>query len=482
VSARLVRGVEPHWTVGSLCAGLVTANALRARGLLLPLLCIAALTISACASRPVSRLALVCLAAALAGVTWGSARLDAIDRSPMRPEIGRAGRAVVEITTTPRRGSFDVRAFARLLRFEGRSIHEPVLLRLPLGRAPPLGSRLAILAEIKAPRPSRNGFDEATYLRRHGIHVVLRVDAWRRIGQRGGLGGLADRLHRGLTAALASGTSGERRLLLVGVVLGDDGGVPEKLRDRFRASGLYHLLAVSGQNVALLTGGVLGLAGLLGIGRVAAELGALCAIGAYVLAVGAQPSVVRAGVAGALGSLAWLTARERDKWYFLLLGAVVLLAWSPYNALDPGFQLSFAAVAAIFVLAARLERWAEGYPIPDGVRKTGAVSAACGLATLPIVCLQFGSFPLYTLPANLLAEPAMPPLLALSFAAVALHPVSAAAGAVPAWLAGWCAAYIAGCARMFGGLPFARLPTSLALTLVSLGAAAYAWQRWRRAI
>jgi competence protein ComEC len=241
------------------------------------------------------------------------------------------------------------------------------------------------------------------------------------------------------------------------------------------------LLAVSGQNVALLAAGVLWLAGLFGIGRMGAELGALAAIGAYVLAVGAQPSVVRAGVAGALGSLAWLTARERDKWYFLLIGALVLLAWSPYNALDAGFQLSFAAVVAIFVLARRIEDRLEGYPMPDGVRKTAAVSTACGLATLPIVCLQFGSFPLYTLPANLLAEPAMPPLLGLSFAAAALHPFSSAAGAVPASLAGWCAAYIALCARTVGGLPFARLPSATALPLVALGAAAYARRRWRRA-
>jgi len=59
---------------------------------------------------------------------------------------------------------------------------------------------------------------------------------------------------------------------------------------------------------------VLGTAWLLGLSRFVAGLGAVAAIGAYVLAVGAQPSVVRAGVAGALGSFAWLTAR--GLWYF----------------------------------------------------------------------------------------------------------------------------------------------------------------------
>src|SRR4029077_17388176 len=104
----------------------------------------------------------------------------------------------------------------------------------------------------------------------------------------------------------------------------------EQLHQDFRASGLYHLLAVSGQNVALVAGGALAAAWLLGIPRWVRGLAALASIAAYVLAVGSQPSVVRAGIAGALGSFAWLTARPKDRWYFLLLGALALLAWNPY--------------------------------------------------------------------------------------------------------------------------------------------------------
>ena len=122
----------------------------------------------------------------------------------------------------------------------------------------------------------------------------------------------------------------------------------------FKASGLYHLLAVSGQNIAFLAIGVLGLAWLLGIHRLAAEVAAIGAIGAYVLAVGWQPSVVRAGVAGGLASLAWLLARPRDRWHFLALGAAILLAWTPVCLFEPGFQLSFAAVGAIFLLLPKL--------------------------------------------------------------------------------------------------------------------------------
>src|SRR5207342_3251270 len=110
--------------------------------------------------------------------------------------------------------------------------------------------------------------------------------------------------------------------------------------------------------------GAIVLAWLLGFPRWLGQVGALSSIGAYVLAVGPQPSVVRAAIAGALGSVAWLLARQADRWYFLLLGALVLLAWNPYVLLDAGFQLSFAAVASIFLLVPRFVRALEGYPLP----------------------------------------------------------------------------------------------------------------------
>ena len=179
----------------------------------------------------------------------------------------------------------------------------------------------------------------------------------------------------------------------------------------------------------------------------AGQMGALAAIGAYVLAVGAQPSVVRAGVAGGLASLAWMCARERDRWWFLLLGALVLLAWSPYNLLDPGFQLSFVAVAAIFTLVPRLMNRFEGYPMPRPAAAVVAVSIACGVATAPILLFQFGSVPAYSVIANAMAAPVVAPLLGIGLLSAALHPFVPDVAALLSWLDGWLAAYLVVCAR-----------------------------------
>jgi competence protein ComEC len=232
----------------------------------------------------------------------------------------------------------------------------------------------------------------------------------------------------------------------------------------------------------LVAGGALALAWLLGIPRWLGQIGALVAIAAYVLAVGAQPSVLRAGVSGALVSLAWLAARPADRWHFWILGALVLLAWNPYTLFDPGFQLSFAAVAAIFILVPRLLKTFEGYPLPDALAGVIAVSTACGLATAPILWLQFHALPLLTVPANALAAPAVPPLLALAFAAALVGPLFPAGATAIAWLNGWCAAYLAACARLVGGLPGAQIRSGralLALLCVSAMAGAYAWRRWQ---
>ena len=226
------------------------------------------------------------------------------------------------------------------------------------------------------------------------------------------------------------------------------------------------------------------LAWLAGAPRWLGHIGALAGIAAYVLAVGPQPSVVRAGIVGALASFAWLAARQRDRWHFLLVAAFVLLAWNPYSLLDPGFELSFVAVAAIFTLVPPLaRRLHEGYPVWKKLADTLAVAAVCGTVTAPILWFRFHQIPLLTVPANALAEPAMVPLLGLALIAALVDPISPGLAGALAWLAAECAAYIALCARVIGGLPYAQIRSgrgAVAAAALGLLAAAYAWSRWRQ--
>ena len=463
------------------CVGLALANAIRA-----PAVAVAALLASAtvAASVPRARLAACALAVLLAGWWWGSVRLEAFERTVLLPEVGRSAAVTAVVTGPVRRSTFALRLPAEVRRFDERSLRERVLLELPLGRSPPQGAVLELRGTVSAPRGPEDGFDERGWLARRGVHVVLHGRGWRIVGHRGGIGGLSDRVRAHVARAIAPALEGERHAVLAGIVLGEDEGLTDELRDDFKAAGLYHLLAVSGQNITFLALGVLGLAWLLGIPRLAAEMVAIAAIAGYVLAVGWQPSVVRAGVAGGLASLAWLLSRPRDRWHFLALGAAVLLAWTPASLLEPGFQLSFAAVGAIFLLLPRLRLALEGYPLTGWLREALAVSTACGAATAPILWLQFGSVPVYSLLANALVTLAIGPLLGIALVGALIEPVLPTAALALGWLNGWLAAYIAACAQLIGGLPFAEVGSGTAVcVLVGAPVALFLLQRlprWRR--
>jgi competence protein ComEC len=454
---------------GGLCAGLAAALVVPVHGHAFALAAVA-LAVGGPLVRGTHRLVALALALGLAGAWWGTARLDVLDASSLAPRHGEAGLARVEVTGPARSGRFALRVPVRVRSFDGHAVDEPARLELPLGRAPPQGAILQVVATIELPRPAEEagGFDEAAYLRRQGVHVVLEAGFYRELGRRGGAHGLVDRLRERLAGSIAPGLDGERRALVAGVVLGEDDRLSEPLRDDFRASGLYHVLAVSGQNIAYVVFGTLLLAWLAGLPRWAGHLVALVGVLGYTCAVGWQPSVVRAGIAGALASLAWLASRPADRWYFLLLGACVLLAVNPYSLLEPGFQLSFAAVAAIFVLVPRLERWVERYPIPRPLADAAVVSAACGLVTAPILWLQFGTVPVYAVLANALGGPVVAPLLGLALVCAALDPLLPSAAAALAWANGWLAAYLAWCARTVAELPHARVSSGAMLLTASV--------------
>jgi competence protein ComEC len=468
---RLLETGWPALLLCAACAGLTLSVWLRLPAdVLLPAACAAAT--GALLGRDLRRLALAGLALAILGLWWGALRETALEQSVLASHLGERAAARVVVTGPARRTQFALRAPAQVVRFGDEELRERVLLELPLGRAPPQGAILELRARPVEPHGPETGFDERAWLARQGIHVVLRGENPRVVGRRGGIGGVADRLHAHVEQTLARATAGERRAVLTGIVLGEEGGIDTSLRGAFRASGLTHLLAVSGQNVAITAIGVVWVARLAGIGRIAGEGLAILVVLAYALAVGWQPSVVRAAVAGILASLGWITARPRDRWHAMAVGALVLLAWTPTAGLDPGFQLSFAAVAAIFLVVPRVAGVPDAYPVPRGVWDVLVVAVACGLVTAPIVWLHFGSVALWTVPANLAAEPAMPPLIALSLAAAAFEPVLPGVATSLAWLAGWCAAWIAFVARAVSGWPSAQIHSAVALTAVLALAAA----------
>jgi competence protein ComEC len=374
---------RPATVVLAADAGLVAAALHR------PLL--AALAVGLARS-PRSALLLACTAAL--AVLWGSARVADLDRRALAP--GPAA-VVVTVTGTPNRS----RAAAAVA-----GAGETVVLVAP-------GTQLRQGAVYRV-RGSLRELDAVVrgYYATQGIHLQLRAARAVEIGRRGGVWGAVDGAHRYVLGRLgASGTPSPPRALVAGIALGDIGGLPYAEREELRASGLYHVVAVSGQNVALLIAFTLVALGVAGVIGAPARLAAGALTAAYVLVSAAGPSIVRAGVSGVLVSAAWLASRPAPPWHLLACGAAVVLGFDPLELFDPGFQLSFAAVAAIHLVAPRLR---------DAVGEAAAVSIACTVVTTPIAWWHFGRLTPLAVPANLLALPAVAPILWLAtLAAVA---------------------------------------------------------------
>jgi len=190
------------------------------------------------------------------------------------------------------------------------------------------------------------------------------------------------------------------------------------VQDAFRRAGIFHVLAVSGFNVALLAGAVWTLTRAAGGGRRTAAAGGIVAVLGFAAVVGPEPSVIRATIMAVLVLAAVLLDREASVTNSLALAALAILALRPGDLLDPGFQLSFAATAGIVIA-----------PMPRGTLAASlAVSLAAQLAVLPVALVHFNQLSTVGLVANLAAVPLAGAATVLGLLAV----VAAAVGEVAA--------------------------------------------------
>ena len=290
-------------------------------------------------------------------------------------------------------------------------------------------------------------------------------------------------------AALGRGMPPREAALARGFVLGEDEEVDARTTEDFRRAGLAHLLAVSGQNVALLALLAMPLLAGLGMPLRTRLLWVLGLIAVYVPLAGAGPSIQRAGIMGGLSVLATLSGRRASRLYGLAFAAVVLLALEPGVAADVGWQLSFAAVLGILLLAAPLRRAILARIGKHGWRRAladgAAMTIAATLATAPLIALHFEELSTTTLAANLLALPAVAPAMWLGMLAAAAGQVPGAPVGLINALDAPLLAYIAQVAAWCGRPSWASLHVHLGLgglaaSYVLMASAAIATQRLSR--
>ncbi len=308
------------------------------------------------------------------------------------------------------------------------------------GEVPPLGQdqRVAVTASVHPPSTFRNpgGFDYAAHLRRAGILLVGSARAERLTPL------TADRpswpvvVRRWAVRTIAAALPDAAAALLAGLLLGERTGLPPEIDDAFRRAGAYHVLAVSGFNVALVGASVLALLALLGVPRRASLAAAGAALVAFALIVGAQPSVLRATLMGLLLIAAALMERESQLGNALALSGLALLVAAPADLWDPGFQLSFAATAGIVHLAGPLAAWLGTFGVGRRLALALGASLAAQAAVLPLMLVHWNQLSLVAPAANLAVVPLAGLATLLGMAALATAAMSGWAADL-AWQALW---------------------------------------------
>jgi len=199
---------------------------------------------------------------------------------------------------------------------------------------------------------------------------------------------------------LASRGDRPETALLAGFLVGETAGLSEFDLENLRRAGLTHFVAVSGSNVALFLGVWWLVAGPLGLGPRLRAFGGLVALGVFVVATRWEPSVVRAATMAAVVLAGRIVGLPVDAWRGLGITVTGLLLVSGDLATDVGFQLSVAATAGVLSASRVAGRHGRG-----PLRALLVATVGAQLAVLPILLARFGTVPLLSPVANLLATP-----------------------------------------------------------------------------
>ena len=280
---------------------------------------------------------------------------------------------------------------------------------------------------------------------------------------------LVNRLRMHLSRSIMAALPGDAGAFASGAMTGDRSGISKETVEALRDSNLAHLLAISGMNMAFLTGFVflllrygLALVPPLALRINTKKLAAVVAFGValfYLLLSGSNVATERAFLMVSVMLGAVLLDRRALSLRSVALAGSVLLIWQPESLTEPGFQLSFAASVALIaafdaldgrVMRERLPRWVM--PLFTLVLS----SVVAGLATAPFAAAHFNRFTDYGLLANLLTVPMISVLMAAGAMAALLAPFGLAMPAL--WLMELAARWILFVAQWVAGLDGAVTP------------------------
>jgi len=378
-------------------------------------------------------------------------------------EVVIAGRVV----SPPVPGSWGYRADVRVehLWYEGREVLRGggvEVLAGDLGGVG-VGDLVRVDGEISLPERGEGDFDYARYLSTKRISAVVEATGvWAVDESLGWIG----RVHRRTDVALGYGLRPREAAVVRGMVLGDRSLIPEDLEEAFQKSGITHVLAISGQHVAVLAAVIY-----FALRAFALPISwripiTLALIWVYILVAGAPPSAIRAGVVATFVLGARLFGRQVSPLHFMTTMLATVLAYNPLLVYNTGFQLSVAAVFGILLLRKPLKALINGTllrplrMLPEAISNLLAASLAAQIATTPIIAAAFEEVSVIGVLTNVVAVPLSGPILTLGLLGSVLGNVTPALAYPLNASNGFLVALLEWVARAASALPLATVATS----------------------
>ena len=207
------------------------------------------------------------------------------------------------------------------------------------------------------------------------------------------------------------GLEKESLALLSALTLGEKRDFPKELKESYSVAGASHILALSGLHLGILYMILVTLLPIRGrrlLFRILRELIVLAVLWGFAFVAGLSPSVVRSATLFTLMSIGRLLDNEISPINSLSFAAIAMLLLSPHLLFDVSFQLSFAAVLSILLLAPPLQETVGAYRhgvLYEYVANLLILSVVAQIGVLPFVWYYFGFFPIYFLITNLLVVP-----------------------------------------------------------------------------
>ena len=279
------------------------------------------------------------------------------------------------------------------------------------------GDRVAVIGQLQSP-PEFATFNYRDYLANTGVYSIIdrpRIEVIAHDQSSpifAALFAIKDRARRNIATILPEPEAS----LLTGILLGDESGIPQNVKDDFRRTGTSHIIAISGYNFSLLLG-IASVPAIRLFGRRRAVPILLIAVLGYTVLVGASGSVVRAAIMGSLTLVASYLGRQTAALNSLFCAAIVMTALDPFTLGDIGFQLSFAATLGLILYTRPLQNVVErgltrlfssgmAKQIVGVLGDAVLVTLAAQITTLPILVVTFRQVSILTLIVNALVLPA----------------------------------------------------------------------------